>query len=126
MQAVFLILASLLWQSSDLPIVVEDVDTIAVCHILDGGEIVVFFAPIQGDWACLDHRWLSADMAPGRDGDRWTLAWYDDGDSCFRLIRAACWIETWERESPLAIINNRPWFARLCAPGLAQPQQGPQ
>jgi len=121
MYATILALAVSFTAADAAPIVTEDVDTIAVCHVADGAELVFFFSEIQGEWACLDHRWRAADMTHGRDGDRWMLAWHDDGDSCYRVIRAAHWIESYEPESPLAINHNKPWFARLCAPGLKSP-----
>lgn len=103
-------------------IVVEDIDTIAVCHVADGAQLVFFFARVQGEWACLEHRWITCDMTPGRSGDKFTLAWRDDCDGCHRLVRAAAWIESWEAENPLTEVNGRPWFRQLLNPGLKQPQ----
>lgn len=102
-------------------IVVEDIDTIAVCHVADGPQLVFFFARVQGEWSCIEHRWIACDMTPGRSGDKFTLAWRDDTDGCHRLVRSAAWIESWEAESPLAN-NDKPWWVRMCAPGFKQPQ----
>ena len=127
MQTIFLLLAiAAQIAAPDEPLVVEEVDAIAICHVADGAELVFFFCTVQGEWTCLDHRWLAADMAPRFDGRRFSLAWHDDGDSCYRVIRSAAWIESWERENPLAEIRNRPWFARLLVPGLAQAPRRPQ
>jgi len=125
--AIFLTLATLLHALSAAPerSVVEEIDTIAVVHVADGAEMVFLFAFVQGEWTCLDHRWLATDMLPGRVGDRWSLCWRDDGDECWRFLLADHWFETWSDESPLAINNNRPWFARLLCPGLAQPARAP-
>lgn len=102
-------------------LVEEHVDTIAVVHVKDGAEMVFFFDFVQNEWVCLDHRWLASDMVSGRVGKQWSLAWRDDGDSCWRLMTADHWFETWEDESPLSAQHNRPWFARLLVPGLKQP-----
>jgi hypothetical protein len=101
----------------------EHVDSIAVVHVRDGAELVFFFDFVQQEWVCLDHRWLASDMACGRAGDRWSLFWHDDGDDCWRLITADHWFETWQPDSPLSAQQNRPWFARLLAPGLKQPDR---
>ena len=93
----------------------EHVDTIAVVHVNDGAEMVFFFDFVQNEWVCLDHRWLASDMVPGRVGKQWSLAWRDDGDSCWRLMLADHWFETWEDESPLRPNTTAPgspgcWF----------------
>lgn len=97
----------------------QTVDTISVVHIKDGADLIFFWDFVQGEWACLDHRWLTTDMALSFDDRHWNLFWHDDNDSCWRLMKATHWIESWEDESPLAGQHNRPWFARLLAPGLA-------
>jgi hypothetical protein len=124
-QAIFLSLALILCGADAAleSFVEQSVDTIAVVHVKDGAEMAFFFDFVQGEWACLDHRWLATDMLPGRVGDRWSLAWRDDGDSCWRLMLAEHWYETWVDESPLAEVNNRPWFRRLLVPGLMQPRR---
>lgn len=101
------------------PFIVQKLDTISVVHVKDGAELVFFFDFIQGEWSVLDHRWLAADMITNITNDgKFTLYWRDDGDSCYRLMVADHYYETWVEESPLAIQHNRPWFARLLAPGL--------
>lgn len=117
----------------DWPLVEQSIDTIAVCHVDDGAVLIFFFDRVQGEWTCLDHRWVAGDMAisydsgpsTGPDADHrqshpFTLAWRDDSDSCHRLIRAAAWIESCERTSPLAVECDKPWHARLLEPGLAK------
>lgn len=114
------LLALSLYLSTPERYVEQHVDTISVVHVRDGAELIFFYDFVQGEWSCLDHRWLAGDMLVGRQGERWTLAWHDDGDSCWRLMIADRWYETWTDESPLAGQHNRPWFVRLLAPGLSQ------
>jgi len=102
----------------------QEVELISVAHVGDGAELVFFWAPVQGEITCLDHRWLSREMIVVFAGGCWTLAWLDsNGDSCYRIVRSRHWAESWERESPLAEQNQRPWFRQLCAPGLAMPRR---
>lgn len=115
----------------DWPLVEQSIDTIAVCHVNDGSVLIFFFDRVQGEWTCLDHRWIAGDMraeydsragraADHRQSHPFTLAWRDDADSCHRLIRAAAWVESRERTSPLADECDKPWHARLLEPGLAK------
>lgn len=106
------------------PLVIDDVDTIAICHSAESGDLIFFFGLIQGEWGVVDHRWPVRDMQAGHDGQRFTLSWLDESEyeaHCFRLVRALAWIESWQAESPLAERNARPWFAQMLAPGLRQP-----
>ena len=109
--------------AAPMQVVTEDVDTIAVCHVADGAELIFFFAEIQGEWACLDHRWASPDMAPRISPEGFELAWLDESEwpHCYRIVRAPAYVETHERVSPLAERNDRPWFVQLLEPGLKQP-----
>lgn len=106
-------------------LVEEHIDSIAVVHVEDGAQLVFFFDFVQGDWVCLDHRWLASDMVAARVDAQWSLTWHDDADDCWRVITADHWFESWEAESPLCAQQNRPWFARLLAPGLKQPVRSP-
>lgn len=101
-----------------MPLVEQEVDCISVAHIDDGVSLVFFWARVQGEWVCLDHRWRSSEMAVSRSGGRFVLAWPDDCDSCYRVVFADAWIESWERQSPLAAESDKPWHARLLEPGL--------
>lgn len=127
MHAAILLLASLagqydFWQQPDapLPIVEQTVECVSVAHLDDGVELVFFWASVQGEWTCLDHRWLSSDMVLGQVDDAWLLQWKDAGENCYRVVRARCYVESWETESPLAEQNARPWFRQLLEPGLKQ------
>lgn len=104
-----------------LPVVEQRVEAISIAHLNDGAELVFFWALVQGQWTCLDHRWLSANMVLRRDGAGWRLEWPDDGVDCYRVVHTACWVESWEIDSPLAEERRRPWFRRLLNPGLARP-----
>lgn len=102
------------------PLVVEDVDLIAVAHVADGRRVAVFFGRVQEQPAQLAHRWAWDDAAPVRDGDGWAYLFFDAEAACWRLVRTPAWIETWSEANPLADAG-RPWFAGLCEPGLKQP-----
>ena len=104
------------------PSVEEEVECISVAHVGDGAELVFFWSLVQGNWTCLDHRWISDGMSISRRGDEWALAWNDENERCYRTVRTKCWVESWERESPLAEQKQRPWFRRMLCPGLRQPK----
>ncbi len=110
-------------KAGDLPVVEQSVETISVAHLNDGVELVFFWTLVQGEWTCLDHRWVSTNMVVTRDRDGWLLAWPDESENCYRMVRATCWVESWESESPLAEQNQRPWFRQLLNPGLKQPSR---
>lgn len=116
-------LAQFLAPAAGIPLVEQTVDFVSVAHLGDGTNLLFFFAPVQGEITCLDHRWLASDMAVHRAGDEWVLSWTDESRACYRVIRARHWLESWEATSPLAEMNARPWFRQACAPGLAQPQR---
>ncbi len=54
-------------------LVEEHIDSIAVVHVEDGAQLVFFFDFVQGDWVCLDHRWLASDMVAARVDNQWSL-----------------------------------------------------
>lgn len=99
------------------PAVVQEVDCISVAHF-DGSELVFFWGRVQGEWTCLDYRWQPNDMAVRHCDGETEIWWQDWEDSCWRLVRTRRWIESWERESPLAGNANQPWFARVAKMGV--------
>ena len=123
MYAVLIALAAFLSGGDAAPLVVDDVDLIAVAH-LPGDEILVFFfSRVQNSWTCIDHRWACLEMNPRISADGFEISWLDESESphCYRLVRAPAYVESWEPESPLAQNHNKPWFVRLVEPGLKQP-----
>ena len=106
-----------------MPLVDQRVECISVAHLGDGVELVFFWSLVQGEWTCLDHRWVSSSMSLSRCGDEWVLAWADENENCYRLLRTHCWVESWEQNNPLAEQNQRPWFRQLLHPGLRRPQR---
>ncbi|HEV7223587.1 MAG TPA: hypothetical protein VGN42_12850 [Pirellulales bacterium] len=124
-----LILIAALGQSEGIPghgsvpVVDQRVECISVAHLGDGVELVFFWSLVQGEWTCLDHRWVSSSMSLSRCGDEWVLAWADENENCYRLLRTHCWVESWEPNNPLAEQNQRPWFRQLLHPGLRRPQR---
>lgn len=106
---------------SEFPCVEQDVECISVCHLDDCIRLVFFWDLIQGDWTCLDHRWVVTNMSVFKDGEYTVLAWSDDNENCYRIIRTKCWVESWEYENPLTQQNQNVWFAQLLNPGLKRP-----
>jgi hypothetical protein len=104
-----------------LPFVDQTVECVSVAHLGDGVELAFFWSFVQGEWTCLDHRWVTTAMSLSRRGDEWLLAWADENESCYRLVRTKCWVESWEHDNPLIEQNQRPWFRQLLHPGLRQP-----
>ena len=105
-----------------LPFVEQAVECISVAHLDDGVKLVFFWSRVQGEWTCLDHRWLSPSMTLSRRGEEWLLSWPDENENCFRVVRTPCWVETWEAQNPLTEQNQRPWFRQLLNPGLVKPR----
>jgi len=114
--------APLQLDAGSLPWVEQSVECISVAHLDDGVRLVFFWARVQGEWTCLDHRWASTSMALSRRGDEWLLSWPDENENCYRLVRTRCWVESWETDNPLAAQNQRPWFRQLLNPGLVKPR----
>lgn len=106
-----------------LPLVDQTVECISVAHLGDGVELVFFWSLVQGEWTCLDHRWASGGMSLSRRDGEWALAWVDENENCYRVVRTTCWVESWEDYNPLAEQNQRPWFRQLLHPGLRQPRR---
>lgn len=100
------------------PAVVQEVDCISVAHVEGGAELVLFWAEVQGEWTCLDHRWIAEDMVVQQRGGETALWWKDWSDSCYRLVRTNRYLESWERESPFAANAGQPWFARVAGMGV--------
>lgn len=105
-----------------LPLVEQSVECVSVAHLDDGVRLVFFWARVQGEWTCLDHRWATTGMALSRQADEWLLSWPDENENCFRVVRTRCWVESWEPENPLTEQNQRPWFRQLLNPGLVKPR----
>lgn len=123
MHAAALIAAILFAASGAAPfnvIVDERVDTIAICHS-ENCEFAYFFDFVQGSWSVIDHRCISSEFQVQRDGADWVLTFDDWGDECYRSVRAANWIETWQPMSPREEENQRPWFRQQVEPGLRAP-----
>lgn len=104
-----------------MPIVEQDVEVISIAHLEHGVTMAFFWDRVQGDFTCLDHRWVCSDWLIYRDGDRWCIAWTDDMDECYRVLRTRCYVESWEKDNPLDSQRNQPWFAGLLQPGLKKP-----
>lgn len=120
MNAVFLALALLC--AEPMPLVEQSVECISIAHLDDGITLFFFWDRVQGEWTCLSDRWVCSTMCLSRRGAEWVLSWPDENESCFRVIRTRCWVESWEPENPLSEVNGRPWFRQLLNPGLKQPQ----
>jgi len=110
-------------EASPLPLVEQHVECVSVAHLPNGGDAVFFWDIVQGQWAYLDHRWLSDQMDVRWDRDSWVLSWPDESEGCHRRVRTPLWVESWESDSPLAEQAARPWFCRMTAVGLKQPPQ---
>lgn len=104
-----------------LPLVEQQVECVSIAHLSNGGDAVFFWDVVQGQWAYLDHRWMSDQMYVQWDRDAWVLSWTDDSEGCYRRVRTTLWVESWELDSPLAEQASRPWFCRMTAVGLKQP-----
>ena len=103
------------------PLVEQDVDLVSIAHLPDDVRLVFFWQRVQGQWTCIDYRWHSPQMSLSNDCDGFTLAWPDDNQNCYRVIRAPAYVESWEPQNPLAEQNQWPWFRQLLNPGLRQP-----
>lgn len=102
------------------PIVVDEVDLVAIAHGETGGAIAIFYGRVQNTPTQLAHRWLSDDLPPTRTTDGWDWLFYDSSDDCWRLVRTTAWVETWGAENP-AGRNDGPWFVGLTECGLSPP-----
>lgn len=127
MHILCLILASVLAQAdASIPWVEQSVECISIAHLEEGVKLVFFWGLVQGEWTCLDHRWLSSQMNLSLVDGEWVLSWPDENENCYRVIRSPAYVESWEPESPLAELNQRPWFRQLLNPGLAHAPRRPQ
>lgn len=126
MQTIFLILAIAAQIAAPMPLVEQTVECISIAHLEDGISLVFFWDLVQSDWTCLDHRWLSGGMILTLGDGAWILAWPDENENCFRVIRTRSFVESWEVQNPLAELNQRPWFRQLLNPGLAKAPRRPQ
>lgn len=125
-QTIFLLLAIVAQVAAPMPLVEQTVECISIAHLEDGISIVFFWDFVQDDWTCLDHRWLSPVMVLAFGDGGWILAWPDENENCFRVIRTRCYVESWERSNHLVEVNARPWFRQLLNPGLRMPPRGPK
>ena len=106
-----------------LPVVEQTVECISIAH-MENYELVFVWDMVQEEFALLDYKWITSDKAVHREDDEWVLSFVDDEwneNRCFRVIRTKCWVESWERESPLAANNNKAWFLQVGGPGLKAP-----
>jgi len=112
-------------ETFQLPIVEQEVDFISVAHLPDNVQLLFFWDRIQGEMATLDYRWMPSDYALEMVDDFWYLGWEDwnGGAQCYRVIKTKHWVESWESESPLNPIQQRPWFAQILFVGLKKPPQ---
>lgn len=104
------------------PIVVDEVDLIAVAHLPNGGRLATFFGRVQGQPTILTRHWICGDEAVFLDRGQWAFSFHGNPDECDRLVRAPAYIESWERADPFED-DGRPWFVQLTECGLSPPKQ---
>lgn len=99
--AIFAILSAVS-RGGEMPLVEQDVELISISHLSTGATLVFFFDFVQGEWTLLEHRhtvpWNEFSLRHAPDGV--FLSFFDYQDSCFRVMRANAWVETWDEWDP--------------------------
>ena len=108
-------------EDNNCRIIEQEVECISVCHLDDHNLIIFFWDIIQGEWALLDHQWVwgsenAVSTIKGKTYLSFTRTDYPN--RYYYIVSTDCYIESWEKENPLTIQNNRPWFANNIPPGL--------
>ena len=81
-------------------VVEQTVEMVAIHHLENGSKFVFFFDFVQGQWTLLAHRWGFPDSGIYWTGEVWSFDFWDESDSCYRVIRAKCWAECWSEKTP--------------------------